>query len=187
MLFSSFIAEPKKTTYAGSDADEHIYYVLRQSVFTLIPKALLIIALLVAPFIFFPVLGTLKIGTQYLVSFTLNFIIVTFWYLVVFGIFFQFVLNWFFNVYIISNKKIVDVDVTGFLYKKISEAPIHNIEDVTSTVGGAAGIIFNIGNVYIQTAAEKTEFEFTAVDNPSKVRDIISDLVEDVKKGGPND
>ena len=42
-------------------------------------------------------------------------------------------------------------------------------------------VIFNYGSVYIQTSAEKREFEFENIPNPAKVRDIISDLVTKVK------
>ena len=61
-----------------------------------------------------------------------------------------------------------------------------NIEDVTSNVAGALGVTFNIGALYIQTAAEKREFEFGGVDDPSRIRDILSDLVAKVKHHGNN-
>jgi len=57
------------------------------------------------------------------------------------------------------------------------------VEDITSTVSGATQMIFNYGNVVIQTSAEKREFEFEAVSNPAKVRDLISDLVMEIKNG----
>jgi hypothetical protein len=62
------------------------------------------------------------------------------------------------------------------MYKNISETTLDNVEDVTSNVTGALGMIFNIGDVFIQTAAERREFEFHAVDDPSRVRDLIADL-----------
>lgn len=71
----------------------------------------------------------------------------------------------------------MDFDFHGVIFKNIAETTLDNIEDVTSTVRGAFGIIFNIGEVKIQTAAEKPEFEFSHIDNPAAVRDIISDLV----------
>jgi hypothetical protein len=77
----------------------------------------------------------------------------------------------------------VDVDFHGILYKNISEAPLRNVEDVTSNISGALEVIFNYGSVFIQTSAEKREFEFENVKNPSKIRDIISDLVTEMKHG----
>ncbi len=77
----------------------------------------------------------------------------------------------------------MDIDFRGLTYKNISEAPIKNIEDVTSNVSGFFGTTFNYGYVDIQTSAEKREFEFENVTNPAKIRDLISDLVEKVKNG----
>jgi len=105
-------------------------------------------------------------------------------YLFVFGFALQAFLNWFFNTYVITDKKIVDLDFQGVLYKNISEATLDNIEDITSTVKGTFGVVFNVGSVFIQTAAEKNEFEFENVDHPAKIRDIIADLVAETKKNG---
>jgi len=75
------------------------------------------------------------------------------------------------------------MDFHGLLSKNISEAPLKNVEDVTSNVTGALRVIFNYGHVYIQTSAEKREFDFEDVANPSKVRDLVSDLAMEVRRG----
>ena len=170
MFLKSILENPKNITYEGEDKDEHILYVFRQSFITNIPWLLIATLLLIIPAFLLPLVPPFIHE-----SFRLP--IVLFWYLIVFGYSFQHFLNWFFNVYIVSDKKIIDVDFHGILYKNISEASIKSIEDVTSTVKGLVGVVFNIGDVYIQTAAENREFEFNNVDNPSKVRDLISDLV----------
>ncbi|EKD99583.1 MAG: hypothetical protein ACD_22C00230G0007, partial [uncultured bacterium] len=41
--------------------------------------------------------------------------------------------------------------------------------------------LFNYGDVTIQTAAERREFDFASVPNPSRVADILSDLVKEIK------
>lgn len=170
MFIKSILKNPKGISYEGEDKDEKILYVFRQSLLTNIPWLFITFIMLVSPLFLVSMLPSF-------ISYELKFLLVVFWYLVTFGYTFQRVLNWFFNVYIISNKKILDVDFHGFLYKNISEAPLKSIEDVTSNVKGALGVIFNIGDVYIQTAAEKREFEFTKLDDPSHVRDLVSDLV----------
>jgi len=175
MFYDSFLENPKSITYHGEDSDEQILYVLRQSFILNIPWILGTLLLLLFPPLIFPLLPK-YIGISF------KFSVVLFWYLVLFGYAFQRFINWFFNVYIISDKKIVDVDFHGIMYKKISEATLDSVEDVTSTVKGLTGILFNIGHVYIQTAAENREFEFEGILNPSKVRDIISDLVAKKKQ-----
>jgi hypothetical protein len=183
ILLSSFIEKPKKTSFDGEDHDEHIKYVLRRSFITnldwMATATIMIFIPLILDIVYanaaannFPTLST---GT----AFVLN----IFWYLLTFGFIFQNFLNWYFNVYIITNKKIVDVDFHGILSKNISEAALRNVEDVTSNVTGTLRIVFNYGHVFIQTSAEKREFDFEDVANPSKVRDLIADLAMEVKNG----
>ncbi len=181
-FFQSVVESPINSKYEGQDADEKILYILRQSFifnFTWLFTAAIMI---VAPFI----VGTLvsKYADEVIKIFPTNlpFILVLFWYIFTIGFIFESYINWYFNLFIITNKKIVDMDFMGLLYKNISEAPLENIEDVTSNINGALGTVFDIGNVFVQTAAEKTEFDFNNIDNPSKIRDIISDLVLETRK-----
>lgn len=177
-MFRSLEKNPLKISYDGVDKDEQILYVIRQSFLVVVPSALFVVLLLVIPVLIVPLFYSQGF-------FSTGFLVITvlFWYLFVFGYFFQILLNWYFNIFIITNKKIVDMDFRGLMYKNISETTLHNIEDVTSTVIGAFGTIFNIGNVSLQTAAEMREFSFENVDNPSEIRDIIADLIVNKKHG----
>ncbi len=173
---SSFIKEPKNINYEGEDSDEKILYVLRQSHLTNLGWTFMLLLLALVPVfggnylltLFDPVVNKLKP----------LFILMIFasWYLMIFGLALFNYLNWYFNVYIISNKKIIDFDFHGLTYKNISDTPISNVEDVTAKINGPLNMIFDIGDVYIQTAAEHREFDFMNVDNPGKIRDIISDM-----------
>ena len=175
-MFQSFISRPTNIEYEGKDKDEHIIYVFRKSFIINYFWFLTVIILLIAP-----LFVVSSIPSYYGVGFITS--VVAFYYLFTLGYGFVQLSNWFFNVYIISDKKIVDVDLNGIGYKNISEAPIESIEDVTSKISGIFGMTFNIGNIYVQTAAAKTEFEFIDIDNPNYVRDLISDLAAH-KKGG---
>lgn len=181
-ILSAYIEKPEKTFYAGEDRDEEILYVLRKSRITTFTWLGITAILLITPIILDPAMRSVTLQVEPVFSLTFLFIATIFWYLISFGYFFQNLLNWFFNVYIVTTKKIVDVDFHGIIFKNISEATLENVEDVTSTVRGTFGVIFDIGDVYIQTAAERREFEFTQVDNPAKIRDIISDIVAE-KRG----
>lgn len=175
--FSSIIRNPKDLNYDGKDVDEQIVLVIRRSSITNLPWLLTAFLFAFMPFLVNPFVASLKVEGQQLISPTFLGATTLFWYLFTFGYFLACFLNWYFNILLISNKKIVDMDFHGITYKNISETMIDNIEDVTSNISGPVGTIFNIGNVYIQTAAEKREFEFSDVSDPSSIRDIISDLV----------
>ena len=180
-MLGSLQENPKSTSYDGRDDDERIKYVIRKSVLLTFPWILATAFLFVVPILVPLIVSQVPKGAPAILDGGSVLILTVLWYLFVFGFFLQNVLNWFFNVLIITNKKIVDVDFVGILYKNISETTLDNIEDETSNVAGAIGVTFNIGALYIQTAAEKREFEFGGVDDPSKIRDVLSDLVARVK------
>ena len=182
-LLSSSIKDPTETHYDGEDTGEKILYLFRRSFITNLRWIFSTGIMLLIPFVASLFYESAINNQAQTISPQFAGTIVILWYLVTFGFAFHSFLMWYFNVYIISDKKIVDIDFRGFLYKNISEAPIKNIEDVTSNVSGLFGTTFNFGYVDIQTSAEKREFEFENVSNPSKIRDLIADLVEEVKNG----
>ncbi|HLD51526.1 hypothetical protein A3K34_04390 [candidate division WWE3 bacterium RIFOXYC1_FULL_40_10] len=185
-LLKSFVKNPEKTHYYGEDNDEQILFVFRASMLTIIPWVTLSALFAILPVFVVPALSSLHYNGTNLISGGFLFSFLLFWYLFSLGYFFQNFLNWYFNVHIVTSKKIVDMDFHGILYKNISETTLTNIEDVTSTVKGTIGIVFNIGDVIIQTAAENPEFEFSKVANPAKIRDLIADLVAVRRKDDPN-
>ncbi|HDQ88580.1 MAG TPA: PH domain-containing protein [candidate division WWE3 bacterium] len=182
-LLSSFIKNPSKTRYDGEDTDEKILYLFRRSHIVNLKWIFITVFMLFTPFFASLFYGSPLNNGDLILSPELMGISTIFWYLATFGFVLHNFFIWYFNVYIVSSKKIVDIDFHGLLYKNISEAPIKNVEDVTSNVSGLMGTIFNYGYVYIQTSAEKREFEFEDVDNPAKVRDLIADFVERRKNG----
>ncbi len=183
LLLSSFIKKPENAHYDGEDSDEKIVYLFRGSFLINLNWIFIATAMLIVPFVaslFYEqaqLAGTQTITPQFALILTI------FWYLMIFGVSLHSFLLWFFNAYIVSDKKVVDIDFRGLLNKRISEAAIRNIEDVTSSVSGTANVIFNYGDVLIQTAGETREIEFENVSNPSKIRDIISDFVVEAKHG----
>jgi hypothetical protein len=85
-------------------------------------------------------------------------------------------LLYFFNVGIVTNKRIIDIDFYSILYREISETRISKVEDITAKSAGYFGSLFNFGNVYVQTAGAEVNIEFESVPAPSEVVKIINDL-----------
>lgn len=183
LLFRSSFKDPVNCKIEGEDADEKILYIFRRAFITNLDWIFITLVLTLTPVVANIILLAAGGSARELISPFFAFSLNIFWYLFVFGFAFQNFLNWFFNLYVITDKRIMDLDFVGLLHKNISETSLHNIEDVTSTVSGALKITFNYGNVFIQTAGENREFEFHDVANPSKVRDILSDIVVSIKKG----
>lgn len=88
------------------------------------------------------------------------------------------VLVYLFNVGIITNLKILDVDFSAVIYKEVTEAKLEKIEDVTAKTSGYFASIFNFGGVFIQTAGTEANVEFLKVPRPSDVVQVVNDLTE---------
>ena len=86
-------------------------------------------------------------------------------------------LNWFFNVGIVSNKRIIDIDFHGIIYKEVTVAQLNKIEDITSKGGGYFQSFFDYGDVFIQTAGTEANIEFKNVPYPSQVVTTINELI----------
>jgi len=98
------------------------------------------------------------------------------WYLVLLMYIFERFLSWFFNMTIITDERIVDVDFINLTTKKVSDADLDKIQDVSFNNAGAFGAIFDYGNVLVQTAAEVVEFVFENVPHPAEVAKILQRL-----------
>lgn len=174
LLFSSKIENPDKVFFEGEDEGEEVLLTLRKHPVTNLKWFLIFIFLLIVPI---PIKAVLSEEILNFVPINFQLIIITFWYLFTFGYFLTSYLVWFYSVYIVTNRRIVDIDFNDFLSKKFSEAPIRNIEDITHHYIGVVQPIFNYATIQIQTAAESKEIEFELIPDPANVQDFISDLV----------
>jgi len=100
--------------------------------------------------------------------------------------FFSFV-DYYLDVYIITNERIINIRQQGFFSRTISEQRLYRIQDITSEAKGVLPTIFKYGNVYIQTAAEVERFVFEQIPGADHVRDYIIKLAEDSKHRHPGE
>jgi len=150
--------------------DEIVYLVLRKHIITNFGWIIIGIVSFFIPFLlgYFPPIFILPQSYKIVVFIG--------WYLLVIAFLFEKFLSWFFNVGVITNKRIIDVDFYGLLYKEISDAELEKIQDVTDTQIGAIRAIFDFGNITIQTAGEKTKLDFVDVPHPGKIAKLLQDL-----------
>ena len=174
----SLIKNPVNTSYDGKDQDEEVLLLVRRSLIAAFVWFLSGMAYFVVPFFVIPYISKIHLEGNPVFSSMFIFSLIFFWYLFLFGYFFREFLDWYFEVLLITNKKIIDIDRGA---TNISETLLTNVQDVTSETPSVIGQIFNVGSIKIQTAAETKEFEFSFMDDPSKVRDFLSDIV--AKKG----
>ncbi len=88
------------------------------------------------------------------------------------------IVDYYLDIYIVTNERIVLINQEGLFRRQISELHLHQIQDVNAKVEGIFQTIFHFGNVTIQTAAEKENFAFMVVPHPYRIAKTILDLHE---------
>jgi len=168
--FSSFLIHPKILKFTEQDDHEIIYLAVRPHWITNISWFLISIAMLFVP-LFFKYFTFLNIfPIQY------RFSLVLFWYLITFIFAFEKFLTWYFDLFLVTNERVVDIDFNNLLNKHFAEADISVIQDVSFSIKGLLGTFFNFGTVLIQTASEKNQIIFDNVANPQKIMRLLKEL-----------
>lgn len=170
--FSAFMFYPDHIDFETREKEEKVVLLLRQHFIVNLKWILVTIAMLFVPSVvgYFGVLAALPSGYDFVITLS--------WYLITMAYALQEFLGWYFNVYIVTDHRVVDVDFYNLIDKKVSDAEIEKIQDISYTNFGVVRLFFNFGDVFIQTAAEVSEFDFLAVPDPEKVVKIINDLKE---------
>ncbi len=175
-VLSAFFAFPQDAHFAGEQEDEEIILLMRAHIVTTFPWIIVTLLLLAAPIILLPIFGGL--GTLAAIGYGMTFSLLVFWYLGTFTFAFLNFLFWYFNVYIVTNQRIVDVDWYSLVNREVNVSQISKIQDITANQIGVLSGLFDYGHVFIQTAGTEPNFEFHNVPHPQLVARKIQELLE---------
>ena len=163
--------------FPSQKSEEHVFLLLRRHWFTYvaflaialvmsIPLFVLVIYWLINPDVFTIIIANIAVlaGSAYLL-----FIIA----LLLYGF-----VDYYLDVYIVTNERIVSVEQDGFFKRKISELYLSNVQDVNAEVKGPFATFINYGDINIQTAGERPNFIFKSIPRPYRISKIIVDLHE---------
>jgi len=104
------------------------------------------------------------------------------WYLILSGFALESFLTWFFNVFIITNRRVIDVDFYSMVHKDISSAKLESIQDMSVVTAGVFASLIDFGTLYVQTAGQNPKIEFEDIPHPSKVTKILNELIAKKKR-----
>ena len=168
--------------FEGEEADEKVLILLRPHPITnlgWISASLLFLSIPFATWAFLLLYPSLKLP----LSIQTTTLMAATWCLIILGIAFQQFLYWNFNIYILTNKRIVDIDFFGLFHRTVSQTPLTNIQDVTYTKAGILQNFFDFGDLDIQTAGTAANFEFHSIPDPEGGQKQILELIAGAKKG----
>lgn len=184
-LFTSFWKDPQGIYFESQEIDEHIALFLRRHFITNLPWVVATLVLLLLPFI-----GMYLLSLGYTIT-----ILPAPFITAIVGVYYLFVLtnaflhfyNWYYNITIITPKRVLDIEVADLMDKKISATPMSHVQDITYEQIGAIRSLFDYGDVLIQTAGTIDNFHVESVPNPEVVVETMNGLVGlDNEEGGVN-
>lgn len=186
-LFPAIFDHPERIRYTEQEENEHIEIFLRQHWVTNLGWIISALILMVLP-LTVPTIGRLmNISAILDVPRSISWSLLVLWYLLVIAYILENYLYWYFNIYIVTNRHLIDIALQSLLARNITEVRLGDIESARSAVAGIGRSLFNFGDVVVETAAEKQDIEFLAVPFPNLVADRIQDLQNDLPGGSDAD
>jgi len=177
-ILSSFSQNPKGISFQNQKDGETIVLFLRSHPIKNLPWVIISVTLALLPPIVFISLLALNLNFLHLLkagSFT--FIFVLLYYLLVFSYIFISFMHWFYNVFIVTTERVVDIDYSDIVVHNIATTNLSHIQDVNYTQSGFIPTFFNYGNLFVQTAGTEVNFEAYHIPKPTKAINAILDLI----------
>jgi len=164
--------------------DEKIILEARKHWFILFAEALFLAFLLVLPIVVAigaNILNASKFITVVGDSTFLFIILTAAWLLFIWITFFVIWTNYYLDILVVTNKRIIDIDQGGLFSREVSTSMLENLEDITIEVHGIIATLLDFGNIHLQTAAESREFVVEGIPNPVKVKGLIFEAYNNVE------
>lgn len=87
-------------------------------------------------------------------------------------LFFIFI-DYYLDVWVITNERIVNIEQKGLFKREISELRLEKVQDLTTEIGGIVSTLFDFGDLYVQTAGKRERFLFKSIPHPERIKDVI--------------
>ncbi|MEK7473296.1 MAG: PH domain-containing protein [Patescibacteria group bacterium] len=159
--------------------NEKIIHVLRRHPITLFTLGVGLTLIIIGPFAVWYGLAMLK---PQLLADQITFALIlmggsAFW-LFAWLFIFQHFIDYYLDIWILTTKRVLNIEQTGLFARTVSELRLYRIQDVTSVVNGFFHTMLDFGDVEIQTAGEKTRFKFEEISHPTRVSKSILEYAE---------
>lgn len=160
-------------------ADERLVYFLRRHPITLTGVVIGYVLLFLLPI---AGLSVLQLSYPDIVTDPLLFPLVllagSFVFLFCWLFLFQAFLDYYLDIWVVTNHRIINISQTGLFHREVSELRLYRVQDASAAVSGFIRTVFNYGSIEIQTAGEKSHFIFEDIAHPQEVSKNILQLAE---------
>lgn len=150
----------------------------RRHWFILALRLLPLVPFIIIPIVLFGIAGTIPLQIDSLVEISGNgasfavFILFS-WFLFLWIGAFIIWTDYFLDVLIVTNRRIINIEQKGLFSREISSLRLDKIQDITIDISGILATFLSFGNMRIQTAGEQEEFLIRFIQNPESLKKTI--------------
>lgn len=93
-------------------------------------------------------------------------------------------LNWYRDRYIITDKRVINIDQKSLFKRRVSEVELEKVQDIAHEINGLTATALDFGTVIISSAGSDN-INLKDVPCPADVQDLIVKLVKDATEEPP--
>ncbi len=157
-------------TFEGIEHDEKVLLLIRRHPFYIIIKIAVFIIIIVAPLLVGSSLASYIVTNGLL---ELSLFVYSIWCLLLWLSLFYSITMYALDVWIVTDRRIIDSTQHGFFNRSVSELHLTRIQDISVKVDGLVQTFFTFGDLDVQTAGTENKFNFSQIPNPNEVKDQI--------------
>jgi len=170
-------------SFPGQYENENIILIVRRHKIILLTYAFYIILMVAIPPIFYFSIISGAFSAFFYEPYNRIFILLSvIFYGFVWIVAFTIWLDYYLDIWIVTDQRIIDVEQVGLFSRVVSEVDLEKIQDVTSEVHGVLATMFGFGDIHIQTAAEEKRFAMKSIPHPVTTRREIIKLYREAKE-----
>lgn len=162
------------------DTNEKILFSVRRHWFIMAQRVFLLLIALILPImgflslnVFFPDIVNTVENVWALEAFAISL-----WALLLWIIFFVEYTDFYFDVWHITNERIVDVEQHGLFHREVSSVYFEKVQDVTMETKGFIASVLKFGDLHVQTAGGAREIILKGTSNPHEAKRILLEQYE---------
>ena len=156
--------------------NEKIILVLRKHWFVMFAEGVVFVLLAILPLVGLLLAGGLlglSLGSALGSLLSIAYLI---WLIVLWIGFFIFWTDYYLDIWIITDKRIIDIEQQGLFSRQTSALRHENIQDSTISQPGLIASLFGFGTIQVQSAAADVEIVIPYARSPQRVKELIMSL-----------
>lgn len=165
----------KNTTYVVDlEEGEHVVMEVRRHMIVFYARIVLLVGLFFIPLLLSPLIIALidRIAGGAVGGVVFGFLF-TLWLLAMVLVFFFQWTDYYLDLWVITNKRLFDIEQKGVFTREISALRLENMQDITIEVKGVIATLLKYGDVHIHTAGESHDITIYDAARPLDVKNAI--------------